>query len=1063
VRVCSFHSNGDEADTTNAIRCVQALAEVGQRRCPGALGVIASSASWRAQATARKRWTSRARTARLWPKPCTPKTGRNTPAKTEAPTIATIEDNPLTLVEAHTAVVARNGSKLANALTSHWVLQSAGQATKKELAQMTFCVVTREYAGLNGSYGIGSAVRGFVEILINTGVHVDVLVTDATLSYATVMQTYSTEYGNLNFIYISDIAADDDDIFLPVDDISNSYVIYKYLKKSKYTVIHFFGSNGGGFYAAMSRRQGGLDAKIVTHVFDSSDWDRKFNLTPPKLGDFERETIERSQIENSDWVISPSDYLLQWYRNDGVTLPQTCSINWVLSQWITKTDQGGIITPLMTRSLAAERLKELIFFGRHERRKGFNLFVEAVRRLPPDIQPDLTFLGEFDRVGLEFSGSYVMRMLSHYGGRIRFINNLDQDQALARMQNSANAICVMPSLIENSPSAIGECFTIGVPFLVADVGAVADLIDPASHAFCLIKPDAACFAETIVRVSQEGIPSLRSTLGPETIVSKWREWHDTLLQEPSPSFAVTATPLVSVCLTHYERPTLLRRALNGLMAQTYDCVEIIIVDDGSRQLGALTCLDEIEAAQHRYPVRVVRSENRYLGAARNLAASFARGEYLLFHDDDNIAEPNEIEVLVRAAQRSGCDILTCQCWMFRGGEETIALRKRKIENYWIGIGGIFAFFYNRFGDANALVRRATFQTLGGFTELRGVGQEDWEFFLRAYLRGFKMGVVPEPLYNYRVSARGMRLTGNLQPHEERIYSMIDEERPRMSSDLLRYAKWPQQRKEMLAQLADVFSGLAGGELHQEMLSLDPNSQAAKQKLSDLAFELGRIADAIEIGASDHHQRLKLIGLMAQLEKAENKNVRAGCTIVPDATAGMPILMLKGWAFTHGGKPHLPRSLVIDGGRYEAIALCALDRPDVAKQFDLQVKAKIGFAIAVIARPQRAFYWRKKRFTSSERRRIELIDKTDIGFAGHIDEVVMFQMVSLTPPSHECWRGCLTIETGHPTNVFVKTNVSDVAFCSDKISRIARFSLRSFGVSEVTVIIPADGETAVTFE
>ena len=64
-------------------------------------------------------------------------------------------------------------------------------------------------------------------------------------------------------------------------------------------------------------------------------------------------------------------------------------------------------------------------------------------------------------------------------------------------------------------------------------------------------------------------------------------------------------------------------------------------------------------------------------------------------------------------------------------------------------------FKNCFGDAASLVRRSTFEQLGGFTEDGGVGHEDWELWARAVLRGYTLRVVPEPLYWYRLGRGSM--------------------------------------------------------------------------------------------------------------------------------------------------------------------------------------------------------------------------------------------------------------------------------------------------------------------
>lgn len=67
---------------------------------------------------------------------------------------------------------------------------------------------------------------------------------------------------------------------------------------------------------------------------------------------------------------------------------------------------------------------------------------------------------------------------------------------------------------------------------------------------------------------------------------------------------------------------------------------------------------------------------------------------------------------------------------------------------------------NSFGDANAMIRREVFDKIGYQVELFGRTGEDWEFFARALLAGLKLRVVPEPLYWYRSSPRGMWRTSH---------------------------------------------------------------------------------------------------------------------------------------------------------------------------------------------------------------------------------------------------------------------------------------------------------------
>ncbi len=277
------------------------------------------------------------------------------------------------------------------------------------------CIITEEYSGLNKSGGIGACAHGLYLMLINSGHAVDVLITDLSCN-SNALNSAQGSLRDTNFFFLSEVAKKDLAVYPPIDEISKSYCVYRFLCKNTYDVVHFNEWLGSGFYCAMARRQGLFAPFLVTHLHGGSEWVRRDNAYSPELEDFEREAIERSQIENSDLVISPSDYLLSYYESQGVKLPRRKKLNWFLPQWAVLPKNGK---SLETRCVAPQTISELIYFGRHERRKGFELFVGAVALLPMSLQPDLTFIGRFDRVGREFSGSHVFRKLAGYAGRIR--------------------------------------------------------------------------------------------------------------------------------------------------------------------------------------------------------------------------------------------------------------------------------------------------------------------------------------------------------------------------------------------------------------------------------------------------------------------------------------------------------------------------------------------------------------------------------------------------------------------------------------------------------------------
>jgi GT2 family glycosyltransferase len=224
-------------------------------------------------------------------------------------------------------------------------------------------------------------------------------------------------------------------------------------------------------------------------------------------------------------------------------------------------------------------------------------------------------------------------------------------------------------------------------------------------------------------------------------------------------------PLVSVCVVHHDRGELLQQALQSVRGQTLEpgLVQVVLVDDGSTSTEALAALAAIDAWEEFSSGRwlLLRRPSRYLGAARNEAARHAVAPFLVFLDDDNFLKPHALATLARSAELSHAHILTMvnEKWPRAAAPPNADASSER----WLPLGGaaVVGVFRNCFGDANALVRRTTFEALGGFTEDSGVGHEDWELWVRAVLRGYHILVVPEPLYWYRVLASGGMLAESL--------------------------------------------------------------------------------------------------------------------------------------------------------------------------------------------------------------------------------------------------------------------------------------------------------------
>lgn len=113
-------------------------------------------------------------------------------------------------------------------------------------------------------------------------------------------------------------------------------------------------------------------------------------------------------------------------------------------------------------------------------------------------------------------------------------------------------------------------------------------------------------------------------------------------------------PKVSVIIPIYNAEKYLRRCIESVLKQDFEDFELLLVDDGSKDLSGHIC-DEYAKQDER--IRVIHKENSGVSDSRNLAISLARGEYLQFMDSDDWITPDATGLLVRSAMENACDLV----------------------------------------------------------------------------------------------------------------------------------------------------------------------------------------------------------------------------------------------------------------------------------------------------------------------------------------------------------------------------------------------------------------------
>ena len=626
------------------------------------------------------------------------------------------------------------------------------------------CIATADIMGPVKNGGIGTAYHHVARFLAGHGHEVVIAYVNGNAEEHEPMQEAKAHYAGLGVAFVP-IVPEPDASTVRAQVSAPTWALLDWLRTHErpFDIVHVSESRGLGYGALLAKSLGlGFDTThFVVKGSSPTLWQVEGNR---QLLSTERELglifMDRRSVELADTVICGSAHLLQWMREAGYALPERSFV------W-----PNVFPAPDPSPAAAAERasrdgarLEEVVFFGRLEPRKGLVLFIDAIDRLVRRGRAParVTFLGT---PSLRVNGPGLVRDASkRWPVEVRAITDHGSAEAVAYLSQPGR-LAVIPSLLENSSIAVMECLQAGIPFVAAATGGTPELVAPEDRDRALVAPDHIALGERIAALGEARLRAVRPRWGFESSLEVWRRWH--AQQAP---FAAAAerfgerarhaqaeTPLVTVCIVHHERPELVRMALDSVYAQDYPALEAVLVDDGSEGEAALAALGVIEAEFAERGWAVVRQENRYLGAARNAAAARARGEWLLFLDDDNLLFPDAVTRLVRAARFCGAHCVPAASIRFHGeGDPRTDPDSHGAPMRFLGAAVALNRFANVVGDACALVRREVFEAVGGFTEEYRVGLDDLSFFNRLAQAGHRIEPMPDPVYWYRIGATSMK-------------------------------------------------------------------------------------------------------------------------------------------------------------------------------------------------------------------------------------------------------------------------------------------------------------------
>lgn len=207
------------------------------------------------------------------------------------------------------------------------------------------------------------------------------------------------------------------------------------------------------------------------------------------------------------------------------------------------------------------------------------------------------------------------------------------------------------------------------------------------------------------------------------------------------AFLGSPKPLVSVVIPTYNRAGLIDRSLESAFAQTYDNLEVIVVDDGSTDNT-----EEVLPSTWGDRIRYHRQENQGAGAARNTGIGLAQGEFVAFLDSDDEWSRDKIEKQVELFQsiddpRLGI-VLCGREKIYRNRAPVYDIQRPQLQGnafeQLMGVASVMGA-----STSAILAHRKVFESGIKFdSQLPAI--EDWDFLLTAS-RHFSFRTVPEVL------------------------------------------------------------------------------------------------------------------------------------------------------------------------------------------------------------------------------------------------------------------------------------------------------------------------------
>ena len=213
---------------------------------------------------------------------------------------------------------------------------------------------------------------------------------------------------------------------------------------------------------------------------------------------------------------------------------------------------------------------------------------------------------------------------------------------------------------------------------------------------------------------------------------------------------------VTVLVVTHNRAQMLYNALETLANQKIDNIffyEILVIDDGSIDQTS-NVVKNIQKNYSLLPIRYIYKAQGGIGSARNKGVENARGQWIAYSDDDQLAEPGWLAELYRVAKENNAYCVCGSRYLKMDTSLRLGLGPKSraiLGETTFPAGTNRRAFRKILATGNALIHMSLFNKVGTF-DTNLMRSEDWDFFFRVEKRGITIYYAPEAKVHHVIPA-----------------------------------------------------------------------------------------------------------------------------------------------------------------------------------------------------------------------------------------------------------------------------------------------------------------------